>query len=152
MLLQEIVSLLLVKVVACLVAYLLFQVLQLDFAVQNTHRVEHSLLDAVHHEQLHLLLDAERHVGTDEVQCHDVVSHVVHSEVCLLGQLIVQPDILLGHLTQVLHGCLELTVALLRLLFRNGCYLSHQIGTLTGNLIQMYATHCLDNGRDITVG
>ena len=94
LLLQEVVALLLVNVVARLVANVQLQCLEVDFAVDDAHGVEQSLLDGVELQQSHLLLDAEGQVRADEVQRHDVIAHILDSKGCLVGYLLAHADIL----------------------------------------------------------
>ena len=73
LLLQEIVTLLLVDVFACFVPDVCLQILEVDLTIDNFHHVEKSFLDRVHLQELHLFLGGKGHVGTNEIQCHDIV-------------------------------------------------------------------------------
>ena len=152
LLLQEVVALLLVDVVARLVADVQFQTLQVHLAVDDAHRVEQSLLEAVHLQQGHLLLDAERHVRADEVQRHDVVGHVLDGKRGLVGYLVAHVDVLRGLVAQVLDARLELHVVHVREILRGADGVAHHIGLVFLYFLQPEASHSLYDGRDVAVG
>ena len=152
LLLQEVVALLLVDVIARLVADVELQVLQVNLTVHDAHRAEQTLLDAVKLEQSHLLLDAERHVRTDEVQGHDVVSHVLDGKRGFLGDVITHVDILCRLVAQVFDGRAELHVSLVGLLLGGLHRMSYHVGLVFQNLLQTQTTQTLHDGSDVTVG
>ena len=152
LLLQEVVALLLVDIVACLVADVELQVLQIDLAVDDAHCVEQTLLDGVHHQQLHFLLCREGHVRADEVQRHDVVVHILQGERCLVGNILHQIDVLRHRLAQVVHSSPKLYVMLVGFLLGSFTDVPLQIGVIFDDVLQLNTSQALHNGSDVTIG
>ena len=115
LLLKEVILLLLVDVLARLVAYVCFQVLQVNLAVQSLHGTKKAFLHALDLQQAHFLLDAEGHIGADKVEGHLVITDIGNSKGSFIGNFFSQVDVFVGHLAQIVNGSIPLAVALVGL-------------------------------------
>ena len=152
LLLQEVVSLLLVNVVASLVADVQLECQEIDFAIDNAQSVEQTLLDGIHLQQGHLLLDSEGKIRTDEVECHDVVADILDGKRCLVGNILAHVDVVDRLRAQVFNGCAELHIALVGFVFRSSGGMALQIGLVFGKVDQPEASQALYDGSDVAIG
>ena len=151
LLLQEVVALLLVDVLTSLVSDVGFQVLEVDLAVQNLHQAEQSFFHEFHFQKGHLLLHAERHVRTHEVQGHDIVGDILDGESSLVGNFLTDIDVLGHHVAEVFHRRTELTVFLVRLKVFYRIDDALEIGFRLDNRLEAETTQCLYDGGDIAI-
>ena len=113
LLLQEVLTLLFIKVLTGTTPDVLLDLLQLELTVHDAQHLDHTLLEVRLLEQFHLLLDGERHTGTDEVQHHQMVVDVLDGKLRLVGNILVLLDVVDTCVAQIGHGGHKLRISVI---------------------------------------
>ena len=153
LLLKEVLALLLVDVLARADADVLLQLGELHLAVHGLQRLHHPVQHTAAGEQVYLLLHAEGHVRTDEVQGYHIAGDVLQRKLGLVGDVFVLLHKLRATLTKGFHRGLELAVVLIGHYLADGGYHALQMGTGAHDRFQMAFRQTLkDHSHVLVVG
>ena len=128
LLLQEVVALLFINILTSLVTDVSFQILKVDFAIDDFHHIEETFFYRLHLQQLDLFLNREWHVRAYEVQCHDIIGNILDGKGCFVGDVLTYIYILINKIAKVIHSCFELTIPFFRIQIRQCLNITLKIG------------------------
>ena len=149
---QEVLSLLFIKVFTGTTSDILLDLFELEFTVHDAQHLDDTLLEIRLLEQLHLLFNGKWHAGADEVQHHQMIVDILDGELSLVGDIFVLLDVIDTRITQVGYGCHELGVSIVGNEFRSQMNLTLQVRTGTFQRNQITSAQSLNNHCNVVIG